>query len=277
RIAAGLDFPDSGEVLIDGRVVASSAGIDLPPEKRKLGLVFQDGALFPHLTVYRNVSYGLSGLSRVNQRGRVSECLDLVKLTGKEKRYPHELSGGERQRLALARALAPKPRLLLLDEPFSSLDLALRRELREEIRDILGGLGQTALLVTHDPEDALALATRVAVLEKGQIRQVGTPDEIYRLPIDQYCAERFGPANRVVDGESGKVFWKRPEDAEWIADSTSDVGWPVRVLSVRSGGRNLEVNLISEDGEDARWVCLFDLDIPLTTGAQGRVVWRGLE
>lgn len=276
RLAAGLESPDGGEIVIEGRTVAGgSQSREVPPESRQLGLVFQDGALFPHLTVERNVAYGLGGQEKNTKADRIATCLELVGLGGKEKRFPHELSGGERQRLALARALAPEPKLLLLDEPFSHLDPALRRKLREEIRDILQRLGQTALLVTHDPEDALAIASRVAIIEDGSLRQTGTPAQVYREPVDQYCAERFGPANRVVDHESGAVRWKRPEDARWIPCELANEGDPVIVETIREMGAIYEVRVIPDTQPGESWLCFLQDGSFLRPGDPGRIAWRG--
>jgi iron(III) transport system ATP-binding protein len=276
RLAAGLESPDGGEILLDGHVVAGETiAREVPPELRQLGLVFQDGALFPHLTVQRNVDYGLVVKDKKARADRVGACLELVGLAGKEKRFPHELSGGERQRLALARALAPEPKLLLLDEPFSHLDPALRRKLREEIRDILQRLGQTALLVTHDPEDALAIASRVVIIDRGNLMQTGTPAEVYRYPADQYCAERFGPANRVVDHASGEVTWKRPEDARWIPCDVANEGDPVIVESVREMGAIYEVRVAPGTQPGESWLCFLKDASGLHPGDHGRVAWRG--
>ncbi len=273
RLAAGLEAPDSGGVFLEGQCVAGDEcpGAMIPPEKRRLGLVFQDGALFPHLSVSRNVAYGLKQFSRE----RVEYCLELVGLTGKEGRYPHELSGGERQRLSLARAIAPEPRLLLLDEPFSHLDPALRRKLREDIRDILSSLGQTSLMVTHDPEDALAVASRVAILDRGGVMQVGEPSEVYRNPADQYCAERFGPANRVVNRASGKTEWRRPEDARWIACEIADEGDMVTVENVRPMGHIYEVRVVPDGYKGEKWLCFLKDASGIEPGERGRVAWRG--
>jgi iron(III) transport system ATP-binding protein len=253
RLAAGLESPDGGEVRLDGVLVAGG-GIarELPPEQRHLGLVFQEGALFPHLTAAANIAYGLRGETRTSVSARVSECLALVALPGYGDRYPHELSGGERQRIALARALAPAPRLILLDEPFSHLDPALRWRLREEIRDILAGLGQTALLVTHDPDDVFAMATRVAILECGKIGQCGLAAEVYRHPENRYCAECLGPANRVVDGSSGHERWTRPED--FIPSKNSCGGDEAVVESVRVSGGRIELRLAPVRQPDDRWL-----------------------
>lgn len=277
RLAAGLEFPDGGKVFIGGESVADAEErkLEVPPEKRRLGLVFQDGALFPHLNASRNVAYGLKNASRKEKAARISECLELVDLGGKEKRFPHELSGGERQRLALARALAPSPKLLLLDEPFSHLDPALRRKLREEIRSILSRLGQTALMVTHDPEDALAIATRVAIMDRGKVLQTGSPSEVYHAPTDQYCAERFGPANGVRDHESGKLIWKRPEDARWIPCDLAEEGDMVTVESVHAMGPIWEVRVKPDGYEGSSWLCFFKEGSQIKPGERGRVAWRG--
>lgn len=277
RLAAGLEFPDAGRVIIAGETVADAEDprSEVPPERRRLGLVFQDGALFPHLNAAKNVAYGLKGESRQEKADRVAECLELVDLRGKENRFPHELSGGERQRLALARALAPQPRLLLLDEPFSHLDPALRRKLREEIRSILGRLGQTALMVTHDPEDALAISSRVAILNEGRILQTGTPSGVYCEPVDQYCAERFGPANAVPDPGTGEVAWKRPEDARWISCELAEEGCMVTVDAVRPMGNIWEVRVTPDDSGELSWLCFLKEGDRIRPGDRGRVAWRG--
>lgn len=276
RLAAGLESPDGGEIFIDGqRVAGGMTGREVPPESRQLGLVFQDGALFPHLTVAGNAAYGLSKGNKPARAHRVAECLDLVGLAGKEKRYPHELSGGERQRLALARAIAPEPKLLLLDEPFSHLDPALRRKLREEIREILRRVGQTALLVTHDPEDALAIASRVAILDSGTLQQTGTPSEVYRTPSNRYCAERFGPANRVVEHESQSITWTRPEDARWIHCDVANEGDLVTISEIREMGAIYEVRVSPDRQPGETWLCFLKEAELLKSGDRGRVAWRG--
>ena len=275
RLAAGLEAPDEGEVFLGGEVVADGNGIDKPPEKRRLGLMFQDGALFPHLKADKNIAYGLTGWDSDRIRARVAECFRMVDLQGKESRFPHELSGGERQRLALARALAPEPQLLLLDEPFSHLDPSLRRKLREEIRRILVDLGQTALLVTHDPEDALAIATRVAILDRGSVIQVGSPSEVYQGPVDQYSAERFGPANKVRNPETGEVTWTRPEDARWISCEVAEEGSMVTVADVRPMGTVYEVSVVPDDDPEERWLCFFKEGEQIKRRDRGRVAWRG--
>ncbi|SEF46185.1 iron(III) transport system ATP-binding protein [Alcanivorax sp. DSM 26293] len=191
RAIAGLEPVSGGSIHIQGRQV-SSRSRQLPPEQRSLGMVFQEHALFPHLTVADNVAFGLRKQPRAQQRQRVSECLDRVRLAGMEDRYPHELSGGQQQRVALARALAPRPALLLLDEPFASLDLDLRRALARELGDILRQENVTTLLVTHDQEEAFALADRVGVMHQGRLEQWDSPYNIYHAPTNRFVAEFAG-------------------------------------------------------------------------------------
>jgi len=204
RVIAGFERPDAGTVAVGGRIVSGS-GAFVAPERRRVGIVPQEQALFPHLSVAANVGYGLPRDDR--RAPRVGEMLDLAGLAGLGDRMPHELSGGQQQRVALARALAPAPSVVLLDEPFANLDAALRVTLRAEVRDILRASGATAILVTHDQEEALSLAGTVAVLRRGRVVQAGPPDEVYRRPADLWVAEFVGDAN-VVDGRAagpGKV------------------------------------------------------------------------
>jgi iron(III) transport system ATP-binding protein len=188
RVIAGFERPDAGRVTVGGRPVAGD-GAWVEPERRRIGMVFQDGALFPHLTVADNVGFGASS------RSRVGECLELVGLSARPGSYPHELSGGERQRVALARALAADPEVVLLDEPFASLDAGLREALREEVAEILRTAGTSALLVTHDQSEALSLAGTVAVMRQGRVEQVGTPEEVYERPSSRWLAEFLGEAD----------------------------------------------------------------------------------
>ncbi len=199
RLVAGFEQASAGELTLWGERVAGPE-LHVPPERRGVGMVFQDYALFPHLSVAHNVAYGLAGggLRRrpgTDREARVAEVLELTGLAGVAGRGVHELSGGEQQRVALARALAPRPRLLLLDEPFSSLDLALRGQMRAELRAIVKRAGATALLVTHDQEEALSIADRVAFMWQGRIEQVGTPDEVYSRPATLPAARFIGDAN----------------------------------------------------------------------------------
>ncbi len=190
RIIAGFEAPDAGAVRIAGHTVAGSAW--RPPERREVGMVFQDYALFPHLTVAQNVAFGLP---RRGHDRRVAQVLELVGLPELGARLPHELSGGQRQRVALARALAPAPQIVLLDEPWSSIDPLLRSAMRDELAAILRAAGTTVLLVTHDQEEALALADRVALMRAGRIVQVDSPERLYHEPADRWAAEFVGVAN----------------------------------------------------------------------------------
>ncbi|MPZ99382.1 MAG: ATP-binding cassette domain-containing protein [Dehalococcoidia bacterium] len=192
RLLAGFERPDSGQLWLHDQQVASD-GQFVPPERRGVGMVFQDYALFPHMSVAQNVAFGLR---RGDEREtRVREALVLTGLAALGRRSVHELSGGEQQRVALARALAPRPRLLLLDEPFSNLDLALRARVRAEVRDIVKRAGTTAVLVTHDQEEALSIADRVGFMWAGVVEQFGTPDEVYTHPATLHSAEFIGDAN----------------------------------------------------------------------------------
>ncbi|MEJ7842227.1 MAG: ABC transporter ATP-binding protein [Rubrobacter sp.] len=192
RLIAGFEAPDTGTVEVGGRTVAGP-NLRVPPEKRQVGMVFQDYALFPHLTVAQNVAYGLPGGK--GRDGRVEEVLSLAHLDGLGGRMPHELSGGQQQRVALARALAPGPEVVLLDEPFSNLDAALRTRVRAEMRDILTDAGATAIFVTHDQEEALSLADEVAVMLDGTVAQKAAPEVLYHNPASREVAEFVGEAN----------------------------------------------------------------------------------
>ncbi len=210
RLLAGFEMPDSGSIELAGRML-SGPNAFVAPEKRRISMVFQDYALFPHLTVASNIAFGMG--KGGDKRKRVEELLSLVGLEGKGQRMPHELSGGEQQRVALARALAAQPEIILMDEPFSNLDQAMRARVRSEVRQLLESLDVTAIFVTHDQEEALSLAKRVAVMMDGRILQTGEPQDIYRDPADRLVAEFLGDANflpaEVQDGyltcELGRV------------------------------------------------------------------------
>jgi len=220
RLLAGLESPDEGTITLDGTVI-SAPGRLLAPERRGIGMVFQHHALFPHLTVERNIAFGIRKLPRGERREIIGGLLDLVGLPGFGKRFPHQLSGGERQRIALARALAPRPKLLLLDEPFSSLDPRLRVDLRDETRAVLKRHGTSAIFVTHDTGDALAIADRIVILKHGHIQQIGPPEEIYGSPVNAYVASFFGACNFIPPGhlpgshhigpDATDGIWVRPE------------------------------------------------------------------
>jgi iron(III) transport system ATP-binding protein len=202
RTIAGLERPDEGEVSVGGRVLTGPGG-HVAPERRRVGMVFQDWALFPHLSVAANVGYGLDRAGR--RSGRVEESLALVGLEGLGDRRPGTLSGGQQQRVALARALAPRPGVLLLDEPFSNLDSALRVEVRTEVHRLLGDLGVTTVFVTHDQEEAFVLGDQVAVMRAGVIEQQATPAELYARPASAWVAGFVGEANLVRGDADGAV------------------------------------------------------------------------
>jgi iron(III) transport system ATP-binding protein len=191
RAIAGFEKVSAGSIELAGHIV-SSAKQSLPPEKRHIGMVFQDFALFPHLTIAKNITFGIRDQSSKAQQQRVTELLALVDLAGYEDRYPHELSGGQQQRIALARALAPKPKLLLLDEPFASQDVELREMLAREVRQILQQEQVTAILVTHDQHEAFAMADIIGVMQKGQIQQWDTAYNLYHRPVNQFVADFIG-------------------------------------------------------------------------------------
>ena len=206
RMLAGFETPDTGTIELNGRTVAGPQTFT-PPEKRKIGMVFQEYALFPHLTLEKNIAYGLPSVRRgripknpnrlldqLRLSVRVSEVLGLVGITHLSKRMPHELSGGEQQRAALARALAPRPIVLLMDEPFSNLDAKLRQQVRDDVKRILTHTKVTTLLVTHNQEEALAMADRVAVMNRGRLEQVDTPQRVYQRPASTFVANFVGIA-----------------------------------------------------------------------------------
>lgn len=193
RVMAGMVRPDAGTVTLGSRTF-DGPGVHLPPERRAVGLVPQEGALFPHLDVHGNIAFGLRGMSRAQRRVRVCEMLELVGMTGLEHRSPHQLSGGQQQRVALARALAPQPDVVLLDEPFSALDTGLREALRTEVYETLRAAGTTAVLVTHDQTEAMTMADTLAVMRDGRIVQVGRPAAVYHRPVDEWVATFLGDA-----------------------------------------------------------------------------------
>lgn len=197
RIAAGLETLQQGAVRLDGRTVAIPGAGQAPPERRNLGLMFQDSALFPHLTVLDNVTFGLDRLPAAERRRRGLGMLANLGLETYAGQYPHLLSGGQQQRVALARALAPAPGLMLLDEPFSALDARLREQTRDDTLHVLKGSGAGTLMVTHDPEEAMFMADRIALMRDGRILQLGTPFELYCHPVDPFVVRFFGEVNDV--------------------------------------------------------------------------------
>lgn len=225
RMIAGFEPLQAGTITLAGRTVAAP-GMWVPPEQRSVGMVFQDFALFPHLTVAQNVAFGLQKLGKPSEiQARTAEAIAQVRLQGFEDRYPHELSGGQQQRVALARALAPRPALVLLDEPLSNLDAQVRLRLREEVREILKAAGTSGVFVTHDQEEALAISDRVAVMQQGRLEQLGTPEEIYCHPTSRFVAEFVTQANFLTAKRQGQLWqtevgnFKLPADQAIAAEA----------------------------------------------------------
>ena len=221
RLIAGFEKADAGTIAMEKRILASSA-VHLPPESRGIGFVFQDYALFPHKNVLENVAFGLRKASKRARRERALDVLRLVDLTGLQTRLPHHLSGGEQQRVALARAIIARPKLLLLDEPFSSLDPGLRQTTREEVRALLKAEGISAILVTHAQEEALSFAERLGVMKDGSLEQIGTPEAVYRYPKTTYVADFLGQTNfihaHVKNGIAQTQFGRVKVDGEAAGD-----------------------------------------------------------
>ena len=226
RVLAGFEQPDSGRVLFDEQDVC-----ELPPERRGAALVFQNYALWPHLTVRENIAFGLDvrKIDLHEKDKRVKEVLSLVRMQGFEQRRPAQLSGGQQQRVALARALVVRPQLVLLDEPLSNLDARLRMQMRTELREIIKALGHTAVYVTHDQKEALAMADQCAILDKGRIEQVGTPETLYEEPENRFVAQFLGETNffpaRVVSHKEKGLYEVQLEKAErvWLGHAKQDL------------------------------------------------------
>jgi iron(III) transport system ATP-binding protein len=263
RCIAGFERLDGGEILVGDRSVART-DFSLAPERRRVAVVPQDGALFPHLSVAGNVAYGLDRAAR--KSGRVAEALALVGLAGFEDRMPHQLSGGQQQRVAVARALAPRPPLVLLDEPFSALDAALRGELRRDVRAALRADGATAVLVTHDQGEALSIADEIAVMRAGRIVQSGLPADVYRAPADPWVAGFLGEAVLLAAERNGDraytplgtfpvgaheasvTVFLRPEQIQVLPAGTVD-GVPATVLRRDFHGHDALLQLGLEGGQ----------------------------
>ena len=209
RMIAGLEHQDSGDVIVEGQVIN-----DIPAGERGIGFVFQSYALFRYMNVYENIAFGLrvQKKSKAEIQERVSELIDLVGLNGLEKRYPNELSGGQKQRVAFARALAPNPQLLLLDEPFAAIDAKVRKELREWLRDMIAKVGITSIFVTHDQEEAVEVSDQIIVINEGHVEQIGTPAEIYSAPQTPFVAQFIGTSQPVTNLGSFKGFENIPSN-----------------------------------------------------------------
>ncbi|MDX2229809.1 MAG: ABC transporter ATP-binding protein [Leptolyngbyaceae cyanobacterium bins.349] len=245
RMIAGFESPQAGTIALNGEIVASDTTCH-PPEQRDVGMVFQDYALFPHLTVAKNVAFGLANQGRKGARRFTprqvedlsTEAIALVGLQGLEQRYPHELSGGQQQRVALARALAPRPALILLDEPLSNLDVQVRLRLREEIRTVLKKTGISAIFVTHDQEEALSISDWVAVMRHGQIEQFGRPETIYQEPASRFVAEFVTQANFLPASLKGNTW--ETEVGCFIPVCPAPLASPTADLMIRQEDLQLE-------------------------------------
>ncbi|MFZ1881710.1 MAG: TOBE-like domain-containing protein [Gaiellaceae bacterium] len=251
RIVAGLEWPDTGEIRLAGKDAT-----ELTPQKRGVGFVFQHYAAFKHMTVRQNIAFGLAVRKRPKDeiRARVSELLELVQLTGFGNRYPAQLSGGQRQRMALARALAPEPKVLLLDEPFGALDARVRAELRVWLRRLHEETHTTTVFVTHDQEEAMEVADRVVVMNCGRVEQVAGPRELYDAPANEFVMSFVGQANHFGDS------WVRPHDLELVLEpngSTREamverivhLGFEVRAELTRDDGQPIAVQLTRDQAE----------------------------
>ncbi|MBD2413682.1 ABC transporter ATP-binding protein [Nostoc calcicola FACHB-389] len=280
RLIAGFERLQTGEIKIGEQIVCNTSTC-IPAEQRDIGVVFQDYALFPHLSVTENVGFGLKHLPKQQIQKRVAEVLALVRLEGLEKRYPYELSGGQQQRVALARALAPQPQLMLLDEPLSNLDIQVRLRLREEVRDILKAAGTSAIFVTHDQEEALAISDIVGVMRQGHLEQLGTPEEIYTHPASRFIAEFVTQANFLPAHRQGNLWETEIGSFELAANHTEDAGEimirqedfilkpandaPVVVRTRRFLGREYQYCLQTPSGKELHARTIADVVLPVGT------------
>jgi iron(III) transport system ATP-binding protein len=289
RIAAGVDVPTSGRVMVDGREVASDK-IFVPPEKRSIGLMFQDYALFPHLTVLKNVMFGLTALDRNARRQEALAALGRVGLGHLAESYPHEISGGEQQRVALARAIVPRPGILLMDEPFSGLDSRLRDSVRADTLSVLRETGATAIVVTHDPEEAMRMSDRIVLMRGGRIVQHGTAESLYDRPDSLFVARFFSHLNELPGTiHSGRAMTRigdfaaaghaegrevtvaiRPQGVLLAPAAEADIGTPGRVMSRHFLG---EIDLldVAVDGWDTYLLARARAGDGLVPGADVRV------
>ena len=261
RLIAGLDHPDQGSIRINGAEM-----VDVPAERRRVGMVFQSYALFPHLNVWDNLELGLRmrGGSAANRDERIRGVLEVLQLSGQARQRPSQLSGGQRQRVALARALLRDPLVYLLDEPMSNLDAQLREDLRPQLRRLMIGGEQPVVYVTHDQQEAMALADRIAVMREGRIEQIGTPRELYLQPASTYVAQFIGrPQMNLLPASDGVITGIRPDDLR-----LDPAGSPCTILSREWFGAN-QMLLGRCDRSDLRLVCPGETAI----GAEPRISW----
>lgn len=286
RLIAGLEAPDAGEIRL-GETVLSRPGQTVPPEHRGIGLMFQEHALFPHRTVLGNVTFGLKHLPRAEARDRAMTLLRSLRLEDRAKAWPSTLSGGEQQRVALARALARQPAVLLMDEPFSGLDASLRAEVRDALTPALRAAGAAVLIVTHDAEDALAMADHLVLLDRGEVLQGGTPEGCYRRPVSLAAAHMLGPVlalSAAADGDAvvtplGRFARPGGEAAGWqLLVRPQDVrlaetGVPATVVGNRFAGIGTNVTVALPGAGDARLTLTHTGPVP----APGATVFLELE
>ncbi len=287
RLIAGFEEPDTGMIRL-GEQQVSRPGHAVAPEKRQIGMVFQDYALFPHMTVAQNILFGLFRRPATHRNRRLADLLQLVGLADMAERYPHELSGGQQQRVALARALAPGPQLLLLDEPFSNLDVNLRRQLRQEMQDLLRHTDMTTILVTHDQEEALSLADTLAILDQGRVVQYDTPEAIVQRPGSRFVAEflalgHFLPGeirDDCIVTEMGPVRLGSDRSPTPDGHHQVDLLIPPECLTLCDNGRGVRARVTQVTFQGTRKLYTVRLpsgarlqgfcahDVPLQTGAQ---------
>lgn len=243
RAIGGFNKIDTGKIVLDGREIQA-----LPPEQRPTGMVFQSYNLWPHMTVFENMAFGLQirNYPQNQMKEEIQAMLKLVRMDGSEKKYPSQLSGGQQQRIAIARSLALKPSLLLLDEPFSALDAKIRGQMREELKRIQREAGLTVIFVTHDQEEAMAISDRIAIMKSGSIEQIGNPDEIYENPKTRFVAEFIGEMNFIQ--ENGQEIAVRPEDISMTKDSKGIY----RILELMSLGHFTQAIVRRADGQEIK-------------------------
>lgn len=260
RMIAGLDIPDRGEIYVGEDCYFSSAQkLNKPAHRRNFGMVFQDFALWPHMTVFENVAFSLRASGRTKDiKLRVQEAVEMVRLQGMEKRYPHQLSGGQQQRVAFARAVAMRPQLVLFDEPLSALDAVLRDEMRIELTSLVRDIGLTALYVTHDQVEAMSMSDEIVVMQEGQILQMGAPEDIYHRPSHPFVAQFIGKSNWLVKNE--QVF--RPEHIRFLSEGDEEQHkYLGNIHAVSYVGDRYEIAL--DMGSLGSWIAYHDKRLPV--------------
>ena len=266
RIIAGLEQADSGKVFLEGQDIT-----ELVPNKRDVNTVFQNYALFPHMTVAENIGYGLKirKKTKAEIEKKVQEMLTLVQLEGYEKRMPDQLSGGQRQRIAIARAVANEPKVLLLDEPLGALDLKLRRQMQLELKRLQKQLGITFIYITHDQEEAINMSDRIAVMHNGVFEQIGTPNEIYYKPKTSYVASFVGDAN--IYRENGQVYAVRAENV--LMNGEADCRLEAEIVEKSYAGGQLRILFKLEDGQQIT-ANRYGIDSDFTVGTHLQIGWK---